>query len=471
MDVRFWSAIRIASGIRSGHLTATDALEACLAQIDRHNPALNAVVTVDADGARRRAKQADAARARGELYGPLHGVPFTLKDAFATAGMRTTVGFPPLDHVPTEDSTVAARLKAAGGILIGKTNVAALLSDYQTSNPIFGRTNNPWNLERTPGGSSGGAAAAVAAGMTPFDIGTDMSASIRVPAHMCGVFGLKPTEHRASLIGVVPGLSSPRGVRVMSCVGPMARTVEDLALLYGIIAGPDGRDTDVPPVPVDDMPDLEFRRLRIAFAPTFPGFPAAGVIRQAVQELARRLSRHGATVDEAALPRIEFTRELTRTGELIGMAVGAFHPEDGSQPIPLARYLEALHVRDASILAWEQFFDRWDALLCPASMTTAFPHCAPGAPLRVDGQDVAYWMVSAHGALFNYTGHPAVVLPYTLDRDGLPLGVQLVGKRWGESRLLAIARAVSLVTGEFRRPPGFQGRSDEGRLAPTTTRR
>src|SRR5436305_4588550 len=212
-DLVFSSTTELAAAIRAGHVSATEVLEAHLAQIDKRNPALNAVITLDAEQAYERAREADAALARGELWGPLHGVPFTLKDAFATAGMRTTTGFPPLDHVPQTDSTVTARLKAAGGILLGKTNVAAMLADpAQSDNPLFGRTRNPWDRARTPGGSSGGAAAAVAAGMTPFDIGTDLSGSLRIPAHFCGVFGLKPTEHRVSLAGLIPGLPPPRSV-------------------------------------------------------------------------------------------------------------------------------------------------------------------------------------------------------------------------------------------------------------------
>src|SRR5713101_1922246 len=290
MDIVFSSTTQLATAIQAGHVSATEVLEAHLAQIATHNPALNAIITMNAQRAYERAREADKALARGEVWGPLHGVPFTLKDAHATAGMRTTTGFPPLDHVPHEDSTVTARLKAAGGILLGKTNVAMMLADYQTTNPIFGRTNNPWNIERTPGGSSGGTAAALAAGMTPFDIGTDLSASIRIPAHFCGVCGLKPTEQRVPLTGLLPGLQTPRSVRIMSCIGPMARTVEDLALLYSIIAGPDGHDTEVQPVPIDEMPKLELKQLRIAFAPTFPGFPVAADIRDAVEKLARQLS-------------------------------------------------------------------------------------------------------------------------------------------------------------------------------------
>src|SRR5262245_46040939 len=415
-DIIFSTVTALASAIREKQVSATEVLEAHLAQIAKHNPRLNSIVTLDAERAYQRAQAADSALAYGEAWGPLHGVPFTLKDAHATAGMRTTTGFPPLaDYVPQEDSTVSARLKAAGGILMGKTNVAMMLGDpAQSSNPLFGRTNNPWDRTRTPGGSSGGAAAALAAGMTPFEIGTDLAGSLRIPAHFCGLFGLKPTEHRVSLEGLIPGLPSPRSVRIMSCIGPLARTADDLALLYRIIAGPDGRDTDVQPVLVDAAPELELKSLRIAFATTFPGIPVAAAIRGAVEELAEQLKPLCAAVEEAALPDLDFNQDLSSAGALIGMTVGAFQPEANSSPATLAQYLEALDRRDQSIIAWEQFFDNWDVLLCPPCMTTAFPHCETGAPLRVDGRDVAYWMVNAHTTLFNHSGHPAVVLPYRL---------------------------------------------------------
>lgn len=235
----------------------------------------------------------------------------------------------------------------------------------------------------------------------------------------------------------------------------MARTVEDLALVYAIIAGPDGRDTDVPPVPVDAVPELALKGLRIAVAPTFPGFPVAAAIRDAVQELARWLHSLGAVVEEATLPELDFGQEGASAGALIGMMTGAFQPGESQSPTTLAQYLEALHRRDQSMIAWERFFREWDALLCPPSMTAAFPHCDGWPPLPVDGRAVEYMMAAAHGVVFNYTGHPAVVLPYMRDRDGLPIGVQLVGRRWGESRLLAIARALTEVTGGFQRPPGY----------------
>lgn len=456
MDIVFASTTQLASAIRKGHVSATEVLQAHLAQIEAHNPTLNAVITLDAERAYERAREADVALGRGEIWGPLHGVPFTLKDAHATAGMRTTTGFPPLaDYVPQEDSTIVARLKAAGGILMGKTNVPTMLADYQSANPIFGRTNNPWNVERTPGGSSGGAAAALASGMTPFEIGTDLSASIRIPAHFCGVFGLKPTEQRVPLTGMIPGLPGPRPVRIMSCIGPMARSVEDLALLYALIAGPDGQDTEVAPVLVDEMPELALKNLRVAFAPTFPGIPVATEIRTALEELAQQLTPLCATVEEATLPQVDFNQDLARAGAMIGMMTGAFQPEAQEHPTTLAQYLEALHYRDQSILAWERFFDEWDILLCPPTMVTAFPHCQPGSPIQVDDQEVTYYMTAAHGTLFNYTGHPVAVLPYKRDQAGLPIGIQVVGKRWQESFLLAVAQALTEVTGEFQRPPGF----------------
>lgn len=456
MEPIFSSTTRLAAAIRAGQLSAVEALEAHLAQIERHNPALNAVVILEPEQAHKRARAADEALVRGEVWGPLHGVPFTLKDAHSTAGMRTTTGFPPLDHVPHEDGTVAARLKAAGGILMGKTNVAVMLSDpAQSSNPLFGRTNSPWDVTRTPGGSSGGAAAALASGMTPFEIGTDLAGSLRIPAHFCGLFGLKPTENRVSLAGLIPGLPPPRLVRLMSSLGPMTRTVEDLALLYSIIAGPDGRYTEALPVPVGDPPELKLKELRIAFAPAIPGLPVAAEIRNAIEELAKQLEPLCAAVEEVTLPGLDFHQELSSAGELIGMMIGVAQPEADKPPTTLAQYLGALHRRDQSIIAWEQFFQAWDVLLCPVSMVTAFPHCETGAPLQVDGQDVTYWLVNAHCILFNYTGHPAAALPYKLNHEGLPLGIQLVGKRWEDARLLGVAKALSAVTGEFRRPKDY----------------
>ncbi|MBM2710835.1 amidase [Mesorhizobium caraganae] len=457
MDLVFSSTTDLAAAIAARKISAVEAFNAHLAQIDRHNEAVNAVINLDREGARERAKEADATLARGDALGPLHGVPFTLKDMHETAGMKTTVGFPPFaDYVARQDSPVVARLKAAGGVLTAKTNVATMLGDWQSDNPLFGRTSNPWNLDRTAGGSSGGAAAAVATGMTPFDVGTDMQDSIRLPAAFCGVYGLKPTEHRVSLAGAFPDPGGvARSVRLMSCLGPLARSVDDLVLIYKIIAGPDGADTDLAPVPVEAILEVNLKSLRIAVAPSIPGFPVASEISAAVDALAKRLQAAGAIVEPAKLPKLDLLDDLEQGGALIGMMLEAAQPEPPEQPTPVSRWFEALARRDRSILAWDRFFENCDALLCPVAMTTAFPHCEPGTSIKVDGKEQSYWMLPAYGAVFNYSGHPALSLPCGQDRDGLPIGLQLVGARWSEARLLGIARAIEPLTGGFRRPPGY----------------
>lgn len=454
-DINFSSVEQLAASIKARRISAVELLDAHLSRIDAQNESLNAVVTLDANRARAHAKTADEAIARGDAIGPLHGVPFTIKDAFATNGMRTTSGFKFFDHVPKHDASVVERLKNAGAILVGKTNVPVLLSDYQTDNPIFGRTNNPWDAARTPGGSSGGAAAAVASGMTPFEIGTDLSCSIRIPSHFCGIVGLKPTEHRVAADGVVPTpQSGPRPVRIMSCVGPMARTPGDLALLLSIISGPDPRDSDVDPIPLGEFAAAPVKGLRIAFAPTIGELPVSNAIREALGKIARDLQSAGAIVEEAKMPSIDFMDDLKQFGALVPKITSAFSPGPDNPKASLADYLTALDRRDRSIAAWETFFGDWDALLCPPAMTTAFPHTKPGTPLEVDGRQQEYFSLAAVGTLFNYSGHPAIVVPSGSMDNGLPIGTQLVGRWWSEARLIGIAKTLTEMTGGFRRPPG-----------------
>ncbi len=206
-DPTFAAAHELAAAIRERRISAVEVLDAHLARIARYNPALNAIVTHNEENARTRAREADAALARGEVWGPLHGVPVTIKDSFATAGLRTTSGFPPLtNHVPDSDATAVARLRAAGAIVLGKTNLPLLVHGFQSDNPIFGRTNNPWDHARTPGGSTGGGAAAIAAGLSPLELGSDYGGSVRIPAHFCGIYSLKPTNNRIPLTGHIPEL-------------------------------------------------------------------------------------------------------------------------------------------------------------------------------------------------------------------------------------------------------------------------
>jgi amidase len=448
----------LARRLRRRELSAVEALQAHLERIGKHNPALNAVVSLDAERALQRAAAADAALARGEPVGPLHGVPMTLKDGHDVAGLRTTVGTALFDRVADGDGTVAARLRAAGAIVVGHSNVPPFLADYQSANPIFGRTSNPWDTDRTAGGSSGGAAAALAAGMTPLEVGSDLAGSLRLPPHFCGVYGLKTTEHRVPLTGFfrLPGV--PRSVRILSVLGPMARDLDDLELALGVIAGPDGRDGDVPPVPLGPPPRRPLRDLRLAVAPTLPGATVARAVRERVEQVAAEAADAGASVQER-LPELDWTALHQLYGDLMETVTGVLDPQAELRPEQrtLAWYLDALERRDRFVAIWEDFFGDLDALLLPPAMTTAFTHRDMGAPIDVDGRPADY---GGHGALLvfcNLTGLPALTVPAGLDPDGLPVGVQVVGPRWSEPRLLGIARELERagVLPGFQPPPGF----------------
>jgi amidase len=446
-DVCALSARELARRIASRELSAVEALDAHLARIERRNPELNAVVSLDIEAARRKAEAADIALARGEVLGPLHGVPLTLKDGNDVAGLRTTLGTQIFDRVADEDGAVAARLRVAGAVIIGHTNVAPFLADYQSANAIFGRTSNPWNLARTAGGSSGGAAAAVAAGMTPLEIVSDLGGSIRLPAHFCGVYGLKPTEHRVPMTGffrLPPG--APRTVRILSCLGPLGRDLDDLALALSIVAGPDGVDTEVPPVPLVAEPVPPIADLRIACATNVPGAIVARSLRERVERVASLAASAGARVDER-LPGCDWEAGNTLFRELVSAITS-----ERSDKKDLAWYFAALERRDRLTSVWESFFADFDALLMPPAMTAAFPHCETGAPLTVDGKREAYFGQGAVLAMGNLAGLPALVAPAGQDEEGLPVGVQIVGPRWSEMRLVGVCRALESV----RALPGFQ---------------
>ena len=477
----FSSARELAAAIRRGRLAARELVELYLARIGRHNGALNAVCTLDAAGARRRAKEADEALARGEIWGPLHGVPMTIKDALETARVRTTGGHPPLaGYVPPRDAPAVARLRAAGAILLGKTNVPPLSADYRADNPIFGLTRNPWNLERTPGGSSGGAAAAVAAGLCAFDVGSDLAGSVRTPAHFCGLFALKTTERRVPNAGHIPELpGQPRAVRHMNVLGPLARSVDDLELVTRVIAGPDLREPDVPPVPWVEGVEKPLERCRIAWSADFGAIPVTRETRQAIARLAGELARLGCAVEERNPDGFDFEAAWQAWGEIAIAERAATGRERSAERVAalnatlgerwavargsargvragVAEYLRALNERDALIARLEEFFARWDAWLCPVSVTPAIGHVPFGTPIDVDGREVPYFIAgTAYTCLFNLTGHPAAVLPLARSAQGLPIGVQVVGARWSEPALLALCRQLAPLSAPFVPPPRF----------------
>jgi amidase len=449
-NITFMTAQELAIAIRQRQVSAVEVLEAYLAQITQHNPTLNAIVTLDEDGARHRAEAADAALARGDVWGPLHGLPITLEDIHATADIRSTCGgYPQLaTNIPTHDSFVVTRLRATGAIILGKTNGPTIWE-----NSIFPRTNNPWDLKRTPGGSSSGPAAALAGGLTPLDIGGDSTGSITIPTHYCGIFGMRPTQHRVSVADAFILLDPTRKFRTLTVFGPMARSVVDLRLALQIISGPNWQDSEVPPLPWQEVPPLALQDLRIAYTSTFPQTKVAHDIRIAVESFAQELAGLDVHIEQA-LPEIDLAQQARLCNELFGLMAGAFAPPSAdSHPASLDAYLLALHKRDAFIARWEEFFARWDALLCPADWITA-PLQAETETI-VDGEVIPEGQGIHPGNVFPLTGHPVVVIPLTKDRNGLPIGVQVIGRRWNDERLLAIAEVLSEVTGGFQRPPGY----------------
>jgi amidase len=487
----FLTATELASLIHDRRVSSQEVLEAHLSQIAIHNPSIKAIVTMDEQGVRQRAKEADEVLARGGIWGPLHGVPVTIKDVFETAGMRTTSSFKPLAaYVPKQDATVVARLRGAGAIILGKTNTCEMAGDEQTNSPLFGRTNNPWNLERTPGGSSGGSAAAVASGMSPLDIGSDIGGSVRNPAHFCGVSSLKPSDYRVPFTGHIPPPPGTKGrglLRYFLTPGPLARSVQDLRLTLSIIAGPDEREWEVPPVPLEPAPKRELQELRIAWSDDF-GIPTSNEIRTALANFAAELTRLGCHVERRDPSEFDYFQALQVYGilkeaaltvhsaplhlpRIFWRSVAELIPSSNPTPRGLMRgagatlrnYAMALSQRDVFIAKMERFLSDWDVWLCPVAALPAYPHLPSRNPIEqlratveVDGQKIPYLLAtSVYTGLFNLTGNPVVVIPLARTKEGLPIGVQVVGKRWDDMALLNIAEQLTHVTGDFQSPPGF----------------
>lgn len=370
-----------------------------------------------------------------------------------TAGLRTTSGHPPLkDYIPATDATAVARLKAAGVVILGKTNLPELAMDAQTNNPLFGPTNNPWNLEYNPGGSTGGGAAALAAGMTALELGSDLGGSLRIPAHSCGVFALKPTEWRVPVSGHIPPLPAPPPAeRHLNTIGPLARSVGDLALALRILAGPDGRQWEVPPVPLAELPEVQLKGLKLAWTDQFGEHPVTRETREAIRALVGELRSAGCLLHHEPLEGFDFAGAF----ELFKQLSGAEGPE-GPGETSLQEFTRWMQARHALTTVMDQALCGCDALLCPVAMRPAFRHCPPGTPLEVDGQPVRYLRGQLwYTAPFNITGNPAVALPLTVSEEGLPIGLQVVGRRWDEMRLLAVAGQLEKIAGPFQKPPGF----------------
>jgi aspartyl-tRNA(Asn)/glutamyl-tRNA(Gln) amidotransferase subunit A len=464
-DALCWkSATELATLIQRRRVSPVEVVDAILDRIER-TKALNAYVTLDVEGARRAAKAAErAVTRRGTALGPLHGVPFSVKDLVVTKGMRTTFGTPLYkDHVPDEDAPSVARMKAAGATLLGKTNTPTFGWIGITDNLLFGVTRNPWSLDHTPGGSSGGAGTAVASGLGPLAIGTDGGGSIRKPAAWCGIYGLKPSYGRVPV--------APHGAAwSLSHAGPMTRTVRDAALMLRVCAGQDERDPySLPGRPIDYVRALggSLRGLRIAYSDTLGFAPAVDPeIRDATARSARELRKAGCRVDTVD-PRWPSPYEAWRTIFLGGIGArlrGALDRRDEIDPAllpvveealayPPTKYVEACFARNAWWAHPRALFEKYDALLTP---TVACPPLRVGElyASEIGGIKVGRDAGSIFTFAFNLTGQPAASVPCGFTRAGLPIGLQVVGRRFDDVTVLRVSAALeALHDWAAARPP------------------
>lgn len=488
------SALDLAARIACGQTSASEALEHCLDRIHSHDRDINAVVTLDEAGARAAAAEADRRRTEGGVLPPLLGVPITVKDSFETAGLLTTGSHPPLaQHVPVRDAAVVARLRAAGAVIVGKTNLPELAGTPQCWSPLFGPTRNPWDPALTPGGSSGGSAAAVAMGFSYLDPGSDIGGSIRIPAAYCGVAGLKATENRIPRSGHIPHLpGGRRSVRHMLSFGALAPSVADLQCALGLLAGPDDLDTEVPRVPVQPV-TLPERPLRVAWWDDFGGLPLCRRTRAGLARTVAALQAGGCVVERRQPDGFDTHKAWQAWGWLAGTEIGLGMPAlarrllsvtgrfiSRDQPLAYAfvqglaldaqRYNRALNMRDRLIRALERFLGEWDAWLCPVAPSVAYPQTRlvwwkRPPDIAVDEVRLPF----SEGSIglvtpFSLTGHPVVVLPAGVE-DGLPVGFQLVGRRWQDEALLARCGRLEPLFGGMHRPPRLAMHESGGRTA------
>jgi amidase len=445
--------------IATREISARELLEHLLARLERHNPAINAVVTLDVERARAIAAARDAELARGEHAGPLHGVPMTVKDAIETGGIRSTGGAVELtDHVPNADAPAVARLRAAGAVVFGKTNLPRWSGDLQAYNEMFGTTNNPWDLTRGPGGSSGGAAAAVAAGLTPLELGTDIGGSVRIPSHFCGVCGHKPSFGVVSQRGYLDHVGGGTTDADINVFGPIARTVDDLALALDVLAGPDDERAPAWQLALPPPRHTTLAEYRIGAWLDDDACPVSSDARAVLETALAELERAGAKIDRSARPAFALGDAVGVFMQLVGAAISVSLP-DGGPSIAHRDWLsfdqQRMRLRDT----WRDFFRHYDVLLCPVTPTAAFPHQHDGdfltRTITIDGVERPYLHHVFWTGMVGVALLPSTVPPAGRTTGGLPVGIQVVGPYLEDRTTLDVAQRITDVLGGFTPPPAF----------------
>ena len=482
MTKRHWqSATALAAAIRRKEISSRELLDLQLTRIDALNGKLNAVVTFDVERARQRAGELDAMATHREFVGPLHGLPITIKDSFETAGLKTTCGAPQWqDHVPATNADAVQRLVNAGAVIIGKTNTPIYAGDVQTFNDLFGTSNNPWDVSRTPGGSSGGAAAAVAVGMTPFELGSDIGGSIRTPAHFCGIYGHKPSYALISLRGHIPGPPGTLAASDLSVAGPLARNAGDLSLLLDILAAPDRSEQTawrlaLPPPRHDKLQDF-----RVALWLDEPGCPIDNGVRSALELATDTLRKAGVRVDDKSRLPIKLADAFRTYLQLLWPLMFAgvpdeqfaeyanraarFAADDHSLKANFHRQATARHrdwlraneARARYRAAMAEFFTHYDVLLLPVTPTAAFSHDHSANMLErvieVNGASRPYFDNFFWINLATLCYLPATVAPVGQSQD-LPVGLQIVGPYLEDRTTIKFASLIEDVIGGFKVPP------------------
>jgi Asp-tRNA(Asn)/Glu-tRNA(Gln) amidotransferase A subunit family amidase len=474
-DLNFLSAVDMAEQVRARAISPVELVDAHLGRIAELNcgreSKLNAFVHVDVDRARELAKIAEDAvgsGSRADSLGPLHGVPISVKSSVDVTGWPCECGSRlRKGYVPPEDAILVARLRAAGAILLGNTNVPEFLMAYETDNALCGRTNSPWDVERTPGGSSGGEAAAIAAGCSAGGVGSDGGGSIRIPAHFSGICGLKPTPGRVPSTGHYPASAGP--FAQLGVVGPMARTVADLARLFAVMAGPDIGDPASAPVPLRVWSDGEIRKLRVAYFEDDGVTAVTPETAAAVRAAAEALRAQGFQVEAWRPQNLDRVWQLwwNLFGRAVQMAFAATVEGREAELSPIYRawrervalepaldgreWLNTLVGRDALREKLLRQMETFPILLCPACAVPAFRHGQ--REWTVQGRKVEYLKAMSYSQWFNLLGNPAAVVPVGRSPEGLPIGVQIVGRPWEDEAVLAVAAKIEAGCGGFRRPP------------------